>query len=137
MQYLNGAIFLQGNVPLMLQLHKETLFIPCQRSAIKEVNHYALYLWMSTFLKKWWPLFTTYVCGSKYVLSIQVLYYVNTFITDTTVYTNYSSICFVFNVSCQSVDNVFSSLGGHWSVGMAKLVWFHTAVYCHVVLLWS
>ena len=126
--------FLQGNVPLMLQLHKETLFIPCQRSAIKEVNHYSLYLWMSTFLKKLWPQFTS-AAVSTY--SQFKYYYVNTFITDTTVYTNYSSICFVFNVSCQSVDNVFSSLGGHWSVGMAKLVWFHTAVYCHVVLLWS
>ena len=65
---------------------------------------------MSTFLKKLWPLFT---CVAVSTYSQFKYYYVNTIISDTTVYTNYSSICFVFNVSCQSVDNVFSSLGGH------------------------
>ena len=56
----------------MLQLHKETLFIPCQRSAIKEVNHYSLCLFMNVNISKK-IVASVYVCDSKYVLSIQVL----------------------------------------------------------------
>ena len=43
-QCLNGAIPSQGNVPLRHLLYKETLFMSWQRSAIKEVNDWALYV---------------------------------------------------------------------------------------------